>query len=192
MTSRICWFAVRIFSTALTSHDRDAALGDLIESGARPLRALLDVLGLVARRRWPWLALAAVGILLRIASSNTTDGNSVTLWFYTNNWDWELLRDIAFRQNIAQNATEVSLSFLFLACCSWIAGLISRRVATPAVALTLVAAALFLDRLPHEYSPVEAVVFDGAFYRILFPILVKTLLVLLPFRFGMLTKRLLS
>lgn len=181
---------VRLLSLGLEPNDRDAALGDLEESGASSTRALIDIVGLLARHRWPWFALAAValplGILLRIASADASDGNAVTLWFYTNNWDWELVRDIAFRQDFAVNATQVSFSLLFLACCSWIAGL-TLRTANPAIALTVVAGALFLDPLPHQFPPVDAVVFDGAFYGVLFPLLVRTLLVLVPFRLGMLT-----
>ena len=76
--------------------------GDLTESRASGRRALLDVLGLVVRRRaalwmdWrPWLALVGVviplGLLLSHVSRWWADGFAIYAWLYVNNWTWAFL-----------------------------------------------------------------------------------------------------
>jgi hypothetical protein len=67
---RICWRLVDILSGMLDTDERQAVRGDLAESGENIVRAMGDVLGLVARRQiglwteWqPWLALLGVACL---------------------------------------------------------------------------------------------------------------------------------
>jgi hypothetical protein len=73
--THFCWWFVDILSRMLEPDERDAVLGDLVESGATGGQALRDVMGLVVRRQaalrkdWhPWLALAGLvgvaGVLL--------------------------------------------------------------------------------------------------------------------------------
>jgi len=61
--SAVSWSLVEIASRLLESEERDAVLGDLIESGDSAMRAFFGVIGLAARRQslawksWrPWLA----------------------------------------------------------------------------------------------------------------------------------------
>ena len=65
------WWLVELVSHLLEPGERDAVLGDFEESGQSAARALLDVIGLVARRQaslwmnWrPWVALVAPLLLL--------------------------------------------------------------------------------------------------------------------------------
>jgi len=71
--NRIWWRLTICVSRMLDADERDAALGDLTESGATGFEALRDLLGLVARRQaglwkdWqPWLALLGVACLAGI------------------------------------------------------------------------------------------------------------------------------
>ena len=61
--TRVGWSPVDTIAQLLEREERDAVQGDLVEAGESPWQALLDVLGLVARRQagvwrnWrPWLA----------------------------------------------------------------------------------------------------------------------------------------
>lgn len=73
--SRVCWRLVAFISRWLEPDEREAVLGDLMESAAGGIRALSDVLGLVIRRQvalwkdWrPWLALVWIGPAARALS----------------------------------------------------------------------------------------------------------------------------
>lgn len=62
--NRICWRVVKYISCALPGDEQDALLGDIAELGLSGSQAVLEALGLVARRQaapwqdWrPWLAL---------------------------------------------------------------------------------------------------------------------------------------
>jgi hypothetical protein len=73
------WPLVEVAARLLERHEREAVLGDLLETGEGAWRGLLDVLGLVVRRQlslwknWrPWLAafgLALPGSLLLMGTS---------------------------------------------------------------------------------------------------------------------------
>jgi hypothetical protein len=61
--TRVGWSLVDTIAQLLENEEREAVQGDLVEAGENPWQALLDVLGLVARRQagvwrnWrPWLA----------------------------------------------------------------------------------------------------------------------------------------
>ncbi len=75
--TRVCWWLAEKLSRLLEPDERDAALGDFAESGIAGGSALIEVLGLIARRQaalwndWrPWVALAGVvaplGMLLSL------------------------------------------------------------------------------------------------------------------------------
>jgi hypothetical protein len=65
--TRFDWWLLSLLARALEAPDRDVVLGDLAESGAGLAPAMLDLLGLIARRQFglwlswrPWLALFGV------------------------------------------------------------------------------------------------------------------------------------
>lgn len=65
----IVWTLTGLVATLLDQDERDAVLGDLLETHESPLRGFLGVLGLVSRRQaalWksprPWLAGFAVAL----------------------------------------------------------------------------------------------------------------------------------
>ena len=50
VVTRVGWSPVDTIAQLLEREERDAVQGDLVEAGKSPWPALLDVLGLVARR----------------------------------------------------------------------------------------------------------------------------------------------
>jgi hypothetical protein len=204
--TRICWWLVNILSQALERNEQDAAYGDLAESGESGGQALREVLGLVVRRQaafWkdgrPWLALVGLvvpfGMMLSVVSGRTADGSAIYLWLYANNWDWGIVGGTGFQHDIVRFGAGVLLSYLTLVCYSWavgfIVGSLSRRaipVNGAVFCLMLLLNGLFGDSLlfrrARDFNP-NGAVFDRAFYRVIFPWIVQTVLVLLPSLWGM-------
>jgi hypothetical protein len=110
--THFCWWFVDILSRMLEPDERDAVLGDLVESGATGGQALRDVMGFVVRRQaalwkdWhPWLALAGLvgvaGVLL----------SEIALQFD--------LAIVHFGTELSVGRDTVYLVCLFLALFSW-------------------------------------------------------------------------
>lgn len=206
------WRLVDLLSRMLNPDERDAVLGDHAESGVSGGQALRDLLGLVVRRQaavWQewhsWLALAGVaiplGTLLTVVSRRTATGNAIYFWLYANNWTWTYITNAGVRDEFLGHGTGIVISWIELICWSWTSGLIlgyvSRRAAWPnAVLLSfglLLGALLhpppFLESflLPHSdrASPdPNAAVYAVPFYRVVFPLIVQSVLVVLPSSFG--------
>ena len=210
--TRICWWCVDIVSRMLDPDERDAVRGDFAESGETSGQALRGLLGLVLRRQtalwrnWrPWLALvgavAPFGILLSLVSRRMAQSSAVTSWPYLNNWDWTYVRNTGFRLDFAHDVAVVLFEFLLLSCWSWTSGFVLGYLSRRAIwingalfCLVLVTVellgmprflgrSLFLSRAD-DFSPNSAV-FAGAFYREVFPLIIHTVLVLLPSLWGM-------
>src|SRR5260221_2332799 len=86
--TRIGWWLVDTVSRMLEPDEREAVRGDFAESGETSAQALLNVLGLVARRQaafwkdWrPWLALVGMvpplGGLLGLVARRQAGGNAI-------------------------------------------------------------------------------------------------------------------
>jgi hypothetical protein len=196
----------------LEPDERNAVRGDFAESGETSGQALRGLLGLVLRRQtalwrnWrPWLALvgavAPFGILLSLLSRRMAQSSAVTSWLYLNNWDWTYVRNTGFRLDFAHDVAVVLFEFLLLSCWSWssgfVLGYISRRAiwingalfCLVLVTVDLLGMPRFLGRTlllsrADDFSA-NAAVFAGAFYRQVFPLIVHTVLVLLPSLWGM-------
>ena len=133
--NRLWWWLVELISGFLDSNERQAVLGDILESGDSGVRAFSGVLGLVARRQcalwrnWrPWAVLIAVilplGFLLSIISRRTSDDSAVSMWMYLNNWDWALTKNPGFWRVLGQSSLSVFLTYLALGCWSWVGGFV--------------------------------------------------------------------
>jgi hypothetical protein len=203
-------------SLLLDSAERDAVCGDLAESGESGSRALREVLSLVVRRRaaglqgWrPWLTIVGLtvplSVLVSLQSRRTADGTAIYLWLYVNNWDWTIIHNSVFWQELAQCAPGVLLSYLALACWSWTTGLLvgffARRILwfsgaaffVVALAVGVFGVPLFFDHIlvlqrARDFHN-NAAVFIEAFYREVFPQCLQLLLVVLPAWRGMLQGR---
>jgi hypothetical protein len=174
----------------LAPAEREAVLGDIVESGVTGLNAVRDAASVVIRRPLAWVQLiagcvagAVMGELCRWKSYDA----AIDSWLYCNNFSWAFLRDPAFRQNVSIDVPPFVLSLLALALWSWITGFLLVSVSGRR---TL---AFFVVLFAFEFSPVSvlpshAAVFANSFYRLLFPLLVKILFVIIPAVVGMRTR----
>jgi hypothetical protein len=207
---RLSWWLAEAVSQVLEPGEREAVLGDLAESGETGGRALCDVFGLVARRQaslwidWrPWVALvglvAPLGILFGLVSRSMAGTSAIYLWLYASNWDGGIAESSAFWRLLVYYATAFSLRYLTLACCSWSTGFalgFVSRDRLPANAL-LFGLLLFFGEAPdagltrfgvypwRDFAAANVAVFSHAFYRVVFPLTMETVLVLIPSLWGM-------
>lgn len=199
---RIGWWAADKLSRLLEADERDAVRGDLTESGATGGRALRDVLGLVMRRQaalwidWrPWLALVGVvaplGMLLSHVSRWWADRSAIYAFLYVNNWTWAFLDSPGARRDLADVSTGVFLGYLTLIGWSWTSGFVlgslSRRTlwVTATLFCLVVIGGTLGTTTTARANPFNAAVFSLPFYRVVFPRLLLTVLVLLPALWGM-------
>lgn len=209
--TRLYWWMVGIASEMLEPVEREAVRGDIAESGETGFEAFRDVLGLVVRRQvecwkhWrPWIALIALVLplasLLALTSLRTADGSAIYFWLYVNNWAPGYLAE-GFRVDLARNCAAVCASFVGLMCWSWTSGFalgsVSRRsIPINGALFCLVLLVAVWTRPPtffgHRWFWYPARSFDNnaaafsqAFYRVVLPLIVETILVLLPSLWGM-------
>jgi hypothetical protein len=139
MISRKSWPVVLWLSGFLGQDEREAALGDLTELGGSHSKAIVDVLGLVLRRRTAvlldlrlWLAVAFVVLpisyLLSAIAQTTAGEAAVYSWMYLNNLDWALMRNSGFWFVLGETASNFGITCLVLACWSWSAGFLIGRL----------------------------------------------------------------
>lgn len=158
----------------------------------------------------PWVALVGLilplGMLLSIVSRSTAEGSAVYLWLYANNWDWALTTNPGFWRVLAESVVLLFVWWLTLACWSWTAGFVLGSASRGMVQINgvllcvmllfgeLVGAPLFLsyreDLLQRTFHlpalpDYNAAVFDLAFYRTMFPLIVQAGLVAIPALWGL-------
>ena len=151
MTS-IQWPLVEVAARLLERGEREAVLGDLLETGEGTWRGLLDVLGLVIRRQllhwknWqPWLAMFG----LALPSSLLLMGVSVSVSStYEHLLDRRIL--IGSPQTIREGFLQLLCSGLLLIGCSWscgfVVGSLSRRTLWVSIASSCFACLFCLVR----------------------------------------------
>jgi len=193
--------AIELVARALASDERDAVLGDLAECGDPPIQAFFGVLGLVIRRHaalwmhWrPWLALGLAilaGITFGAWSSHLASLSAIYSWLYANNWDWALWHFPGFRRQIGSNAAAFAFAWACMILAAWLMGGLLRwtsrttKFASAGVFMLL----LFAVRPDPVFARANLPVFALWFYRIAFPLMAKTVLVMLPCWQGMRTRR---
>jgi len=167
MSSGKSWPVVLRLSEFLSQPEREAVLGDLIENGDSPGRAIANVLGLVVRRQTTalldlrlWLALALivlpVSCLLSAIAEAAVGEGAVYSWMYLNNWDWTLTRNPGFWLVLRETAMNFGVTCLVLACWSWSAGFLIGRFAKPVLqasrnAFIVLLAASFVGDAPGRF-----------------------------------------
>ena len=196
-----CWRLVEVLSRSLEPVERDVVHGDFAESGATGEQALRDLAGLVLRRQvamwrdWrPWLTLAGLvvplGILLSLISRGTADRSAIPIWEYTANWNRAYLTNAGLRLDMFRSVADILTKYLVLMCVSWssgfVLGFVSRRtiVINGALFCLVLVIAEFLGA-PQTHYPWHEAVFSLIFYDWVFPLIVQTVLVLLPSLWGM-------
>lgn len=190
--TQICWWLVDRVSRLLEPDERDAVRGDFAEAGVTGGKALLDLLGLVARRQvalwadWrPWLALVGivgpVGLLLIDFSIFLTRGFDLLelhFWIFFNYTD--IKRAFLDQTALTAHSGIVRLfcySFLLVAW-SWTSGFVlgslSRRTIWLNGALFCCLVCLFFSVVLDATLPPQPSKF----------LLLATALFLLPFFWG--------
>ena len=198
--TRIWWRLVDAASQRLESDERDAVRGDFAESGETAARALRGVLGLVVRRQaelwrdWrPWLALAGLalplGLVLSLFIRNVAASSAIYIWMYSNWWTTSFLTIPGARIELAGNIGRHMLSYLTLGSWAWTCGFVlsslSRRtvwVNGSLFCLVLFGAILAAGQI---HPGQDSVVWSLTFFRVVFPILLRTLLLVVPALWGM-------
>jgi hypothetical protein len=198
------WWLVDAVSLMLESDERDAVRGDFAESNETAAHALRGILGLVVRRQaelwmeWrPWLALSGVavpiGLILSFFIRGVTESSAIYTWMYTNWWTWSFLVIPGARIELAANVAWHVLTYVTLASWAWTCGFVlsalSRRTAwLNGSIFCLVGFGEFLA-IPQYHVGGNSMVFSLTFYRVVFPVTLRTLLVVLPALLGMQTGR---
>lgn len=195
------WWLVDVVSRMLGPGEREAVRGDIVESGETAAQALRDLLGLIVRRQaalWKdwrlWLALvglvAPLGVLLSQVSRRTADGSAIPIWMYANNWTWAYLTNAGARHDLVHYLAGILLTYLTLIGASFAGGfalgLLSPR--TIPINKAVFCFVLLVEELlgaPQYHHPWHAAVFSLTFYDVMFPLIVLTVLVLLPSFWGM-------
>jgi hypothetical protein len=200
--TQVCWWWVNKASGLLDPDERNAVLWDLSESGTSGAQALFDLLGLIVRRQlslwgdWhPWLALTGVvvpvGSLLSLACRWLAEGSAATFYLYVNGWTWGYLESPGARRDLLHYMGRTLLSYATLICWSYTSGFVigslSRRASW--VNGTLLGLVLYGELLlvSQHHNPFNPMVWSLKFYRVVFPWLLRTLLVFLPSIWGMRT-----
>jgi hypothetical protein len=184
-----------IVSQALDADEREAVRGDLAESGRDGASALIDVLGLVARRQaglwfeWrPWAALLGVviplGMLLSLLCRWWSEGAAIDVFVYLHNGSWTYFSFQGWRHDFIRAAAQIALDCLALACWSWMAGFVagalSRRTAwVHGALLTLVVFGEFFA-VDQPHSRFNDAVFAVHLYDQALPFALRAAFVVLP------------
>ena len=193
------WWLADAASQLLEQRERDAVRGDLIESGSGGWRALREILGLVARRQsalwmdWrPWLAMVAIvlpiGLMLSHVSRWLADGNAVYIAVYVRLWDWAHLGYPGWRRDVGVLIGSGTIHALSVCGWSWTTGYllasVSRR--TLWVTATLFTLVVLLGTFGTSTAArANGGTFAWHFYGVVFPRLIRALLVVVPALWGM-------
>ncbi len=136
---RISWRLVDVVSRLLDPDERDAVRGDLAESGVTGAKALLDLLGLVARRQaalwkdWrPWLVLLGIVVPLGVLLSRLSVSATAPLWMNLQSFR---AYGVPFRNglSIPEEIVVFVCHSLAIVLWSWTAGFVSRCLSPRAI-----------------------------------------------------------
>src|SRR5579864_2754723 len=128
-------------------------------------------------------------MVLSIASRDWT--GAIYAWLYVNNWTWAYLDSPGARLDLVRMVGNVSLGYLTLIVWSWTSGFVLGSVSRRAIWIN---GPLFLlvlfggtrgSTTAGLLNPGNAAVFSLTFYRVALPMIVKTVLIVLPAVWGM-------
>ena len=195
----------------LEPNDREAVWGDLVECRITGLKALIEVIGFVVRRKldclresrsWMIFVLVAVplGLSLSAIALRVADATAVYLWLYMENLNPDLFQMPAYWRGIADLLPSILVQFIVLSslCFSsaFLMRTVSRRPLWPGggvlVGILLVAGSrgvpigfrfVFALERGRDYVG-NTTVFSNSFYRSAYPELILLLFAVLPFLSG--------
>jgi hypothetical protein len=195
------WLTNRLASL-LSPAEREAVLGDATENGTVALSDLVSVLVWREARAWtmlpPWIALVTLvlplGFVLTVIARDWAGWFAIMFWIYANNWTREYLTNPGARMDLLFDfAGRTSLQTVCLVLWSWIAGralrtLSGRAVGSNAVVLTVIVLAGTVGTTTMGMlNPANAMVFSSALYRVAVPLIVRVVIVLVPFWYAVLS-----
>jgi hypothetical protein len=197
------WPLADLASRLLEPHEREAVRGDLVEAGATGTQALLQILGLVARRQaalwadWhPWFALVAVvlplGVLVSHASRWWADSSAMDVALYIRIWEWSYLTYPGWRRDVLGIVWSFALSAAALSAWSWTCGYLLASLSRRTVWIMAFAFALvvfFATFGTVTVVRVSSEKFATHFYGVVFPRLFRTFFVMLPLLWGIYSHR---
>jgi hypothetical protein len=197
---RICWWLAELVSTLLEPDEREAVCGDFEEAGEAGGRALCEIVGLVANRQadlckdWrPWLALvgliAPFGVLLTVVFWQLSALSAIYTWMYLDNWRMADIWNPGFRHVLAECILAAFINYMALIGWSWTTGFVlgslsHRRIRTNGVLFFVVLFGEFFAEL-HYHGDVNDPIFSLTFYRVVLPLILRTVLILVPSLLGM-------
>lgn len=152
-----------------------------------------------------WFAVAFVVLpasyFLSAIAEGTAGEGAVYSWMYLNNWDWALTSNPGFWHLLRETAMNFGITCLVVACWSWSAGFLIGRFANSVlhasrnIFVVLLAASFVGDApgrlihfwwslqglplaplLPDTHAPITA----NIFYQVFFPLIVLSILVVVP------------
>ncbi len=196
------WWLADCALHLLEPDEREAVRGDLIESGVPSGQALLEVLGLVARRQarlwtdWrPWLGLVGLviplGMMLSLTSRAWAHHIAIYAWLYADNWTWGYLDSPGARRDLVTYIAGFLVMCVTLLSWAWTMGFVLGRLSRRTIwvngalfGVVLFAGTLGSTTAGLHYNGNDAV-FSMTFYRVALPVTLRIVLVLLPALLGM-------
>jgi hypothetical protein len=191
----IGWRLAEMAARFLGAEERDAALGDMVETGENGAGALRSVLGLVARRQieafgdWmAWIALLCIalplGVMLTLIGRTISDHVATYLWLYVDKWSPMFLSKATFRRDLIGDILGFLLSSCILAGNAWSGGITIGMLSLRAGAVPLNAAMYLAAGLTAELACLgfgrSSAASGKMFYNIVLPVVAQVALVLLP------------
>jgi hypothetical protein len=193
--SSFCWWLAGRMSLLLPADEREVVRGDLAESGESGREALVQVLGLAARRQvagwknWrPWCALllaTGVGLKLVRQSAPLIHMSAVYAWMYLANWRMADAGNSGFWHLLMRESAQILLRGLWLMIVSMVAGMaiglsVSRRSAVTTGAVVCLALMVAnVANVPQDPA------LGPPFARALYAFLMLAVIVLLPAWYGL-------
>jgi hypothetical protein len=182
--------------------ERDVVDGDFRELRVSRTRAIRELLGLVARRQvaawldWrPWAALVLVvlplGMVVSLVSRHWALNTAIYAWFYVDNWTPAYLASAGARSDLLHVTTEFFVRCAALMLWAWTVGFAAASASRRTVWETYALFGLVSfggtvgSTTVGVLNPANAAVFSQTLYRVGFPIVFRTVLVLFPALHGM-------
>jgi hypothetical protein len=197
--TRLTWWLVDRVSLVLEPDERSVVRGDFAELRKTGRQALCELLGLVGRRQltpwrdWgTWVALVGaalpLGLILGLVSRSWAEGSAIDAVVWVHYGQWSYLSNPGWRNDLVRVGVKRFLNCAALvgwsSTCGFVLGSLSRRaiwVNGILFGAGLFGATLGTNTAARTWNPS---VFSMPFYSVLFPVMFRIALVVLPALWG--------